>query len=145
MVTPDDKKTLEKLHARLVDTLNGYGEALDRTDDPALRASVDGLASLRRQHSDELAQALAIEGLDPQTDGGWMTVVHETIMKARDLFGTLDRSATDEIISGETTILGLYDDTIAALPATATITGILTRQRGELQRLIARESDGTTG
>ena len=139
MMSSDARNSLEKLHARLVDTANGYREALDRTEDPVLRGFVQDIATLRQHHIDELARELAAEGVEPQRDGGWMTVVHESIMKVRDVFGTLDASARDEILKGEKTILDLYGDTIGELAEDTRLTNTVTRQRDELRQGIAQE------
>jgi len=139
MISSDARDAVRKLHARLVDTANGYREALDRTDDATLRGFVQDFATLRQLHIDELAQELAAQGVEPQRDGGWMTVVHESIMKVRDVFGTLDASARDEILKGEKSILDLYDDTIDALKADTRLTAAVTRQRDELQQVVALE------
>lgn len=139
MISSDTRNALEKLHARLADTANGYREALDRTEDAALRSFVQEFATLRQHHIDELAQELAAKGVESQRDGGWMTVVHETIMKVRDMVGTLDASARDDILKGEKTILDLYDDTIAELATGTRLTDAIMRQRGELQQVVAQE------
>jgi len=139
MISSDTRSALEKLHARLVDTSNGYAQALDRTEDSALRLFVQNFATLRQHHIDELAQELAAKGVEPQRDGGWMTVVHESIMKVRDVFGTLDASARDEMLKGEEAILDLYDDTIGALSADTRLTNTVTRQRDELRQVVAHE------
>jgi len=141
MISSDTRDALEKLHARLVDTANGYREALDRTEDAALRTFVQDFATLRQHHIDELAHELTTEGVAPQRDGGWMTVVHESIMKVRDLFGTLDASARDDILKGEKTILELYSDTIDELADDTRLTDTVTRQRGELGQVVAQNEE----
>ncbi len=129
------RKHVQKLHARLVDSLNGYETALDRTEDASLRRFIEDIAALRREHAAQLGRALDEKGLEPQPEGGWMTVVHESIMKVRDAFGKLDDSAKDDILKGEQAILDLYDEAIEALdpaPEGKDLAELLRQQRATL-------------
>lgn len=71
MTTLTTQKNVEKLHARLVDSLNGYRTAMDRTDDAALLQFLADFGSLREKHVEELGKAIEQNGFDPQSDGSW--------------------------------------------------------------------------
>ena len=105
MSTQDEAKALKKLHARLVDTHNGYTTGMEKAERPDIVNFFGKFKSMRESHIAELEGYLRGKGLKPQEDGSWMTYVHEGIMKFRSAIGTLDRDIKDDVIEGEEKVL----------------------------------------
>ena len=133
MSTQDEAKALKKLHARLVDTHNGYTTGIERSERPSVTALFERFNTMRETHIGELESYLRSKGLKPQEDGSWMTYVHKGIMKFRSAVGTLDRDIKDDVIEGEQKVLELYDDTIGEVQTLTDARAIIERQKAELQ------------
>jgi len=142
MPIDNDGDALKKLHARMVDTLAGYEEGIEKTENAEVAAFFERFRSMRAQHAGELDTTLRAAGLQPQNDGSWMTYVHEGIMKVRSAFGTLDRSVKDDVVRGEQAILDLYDEALDAARGEPQAHATLARQAAELRTEIGRSSTG---
>lgn len=133
-----DGDALKKLHARMVDTLNGYEEGIEKAENAEVTAFLERFRTLRAQHAGELDTVLRSAGLEPQRDGSWMTYVHEGIMKVRSAIGTLDESVKDDVVRGEQAILDLYDEALDAARGEPSAHVVLARQAAELRTEIER-------
>jgi len=142
MPLDNDGDALKKLHARMVDTLAGYEEGIERTGNADVAAFFDRFRTMRAQHAGELDGLLRTAGLQPQNDGSWMTYVHEGIMKVRSAIGTLDESVKDDTVRGEQAILDLYDDALDAASGEPAAHATLARQAAELRTQIGRVRTG---
>ena len=138
MSTQDEAKALKKLHARLVDTHNGYATGIEKSERPSVTAFFERFNAMRETHIGELDSYLRSKGLKPHEDGSWMTYIHEGIMKFRSAVGTLDRDIKDDVIEGEQKVLELYDETIAQVQTLTDARTIIERQKTELQAEIDR-------
>jgi uncharacterized protein (TIGR02284 family) len=121
-------ESLASLHTALVDSRNGYEEALDDAEGCGLSGLFREMIALRDRHTAELARVLASHGREPDRDGSFMSTVHRTIIKVRSLFAELDESILPGLIDGEERILGYYDEA-AAEAAGAPYAGIIEQQR----------------
>lgn len=100
----DNLSELAKLQVRHVDAANGYETGLDNADaklEPVLRQMIN----LHRQAGAEAADILIAHGGEPDTDGSWMSLVHETIISVRGLFDGIDEDVIPGIIDGEQRML----------------------------------------
>jgi uncharacterized protein (TIGR02284 family) len=138
MSTQDEAKALKKLHARLVDTHNGYKTGIERAERPTVVAFFERFADLRETHIAELDAYLRGKGLKPHADGSWMTYIHTGIMRFRSAVGTLDRDIKDDVIEGEQKIVDLYEETIEDVDILDDAKAMIARQKMELQAEIDR-------
>lgn len=137
MSISDNGDALKKLHARIVDSTNGYAEGIEKAEERDVVAFFEGFKSLHERHASELDTLLLSKGFEPQEDGSWMTWVHEGIMKMRSAFGTLDESVMDEVIQGEQAILDIYDEALTPEASDEEARALLSRQKLELQARVA--------
>lgn len=107
---------LKSLHTALIDSRNGYDEALQDAEGKGLTPLFREMIELRTQHANELS--LILSGLGEKVDakGSFMSTVHRTIVSVRSLFGGLDDSILPGLIDGEKRIMTYYDDAITSAP-----------------------------
>jgi uncharacterized protein (TIGR02284 family) len=110
--------TVMSLHTALVDSRNGYEEALEDAKGKGLSGLFRDMIELRLKDAEELAQLLLAGGQAPDRDGSFMSSVHRTVIKIRSLFTDLDASILPGLIDGEERILGYYGEAIAAAAGT---------------------------
>lgn len=127
-----DLSEVKTLHARLVDSRNGYEEGLKLTTDSAVVTVFKDLLELRDDHIAELDRLLREKGETPDEDGSWMTPIHEAIMNVRSWFGGLDESVFQGVISGEEDILEMYEKAISAVSPIENFVTALTEQKAVL-------------
>jgi uncharacterized protein (TIGR02284 family) len=123
------------LHTALVDSRNGYEEALEDAKGKGLTGLFREMIELRQKDAEELAQLLLAWGQAPDRDGSFMSTVHRTVIKVRSLFTDLDASILPGLIDGEERILGYYEEAIAAA-AGAREEHILDLQRQHLRHKV---------
>ncbi len=104
--------SISKLHVTLVDAIKGY-DTMSEKAEADLRLAIQPFATIHRRHAAELAAILQDNGLSPDTDGSLMSLVHETVVSVRALFGDLDTDALPSVISGEEAILSDYSEALA--------------------------------
>ncbi|MEO1280493.1 MAG: DUF2383 domain-containing protein, partial [Pseudomonadota bacterium] len=93
---------------------NGYDEGLKLTDNSAVVTVFQDLLALRDRHISSIDNILKDRGSQPNSDGSWMTPVHESIMNLRSWAGALDSSVFDGVINGEERIVEKFDDVLKA-------------------------------
>ncbi|MFN3892810.1 MAG: PA2169 family four-helix-bundle protein [Beijerinckiaceae bacterium] len=116
---PEYLESLKKLHTVLVDSRNGYDEALRDADDGGLTALLREMIALRDRHHHEIDERLREAGETPDESGSFLTTVHRTIFKIRSLMNGLDESVLPGLIDGEERILTYYDDVLRSAPPPA--------------------------
>lgn len=129
--------TLTSLHTALVDSRNGYQEALADAGPRGLDGLFREMIELRRRNIEELAGLIRSLGRQPDREGSFMSTVHRTVIKVRALFSELDERILPGLIDGEKRILGYYDEAVDAA-AGLPYRGTLERQRLELEQKIQR-------
>lgn len=130
-------ESLADLHTALVDSRNGYEEALDDAEGRGLSALFREMIALRDRDAEGLARVLASLGREPDRDGSFMSTVHRTIMKVRSLFDGLDQSVLPGLIDGEERILGYYDEAVEEASGRPHL-DILEQQRRRLRQTLDR-------
>jgi uncharacterized protein (TIGR02284 family) len=128
---------LKSLHTSEIDARNGYEKALEDAEGKGMTPLFRDMIALHDDNADELEEQLVKAGEKPDDDGSFMTLVHQTIMNVRSLFGGLDDSVLPGLIGGETRNVGKYDDAIKAASASPPILSLLTAQRSKILEKIA--------
>lgn len=123
---------LTSLHTALVDSRNGYQEALDDAEGKGLSGLFREMIEIRERDAEELARVLSSLGHMADRDGSFMSAVHRTVIKVRSLFTDLDESILPGLIDGEERILGYYEEAAAAATGTPHLDAV-ERQRQRLR------------
>ncbi|MGJ4889441.1 ferritin-like domain-containing protein [Bradyrhizobium sp. HKCCYLR20261] len=129
--------SLKTLHTSLVDARNGYQEAADDAETPALKALFAEMIALKERDHAELHDALRRMGETPDESGSFMSTVHQTVIRVRAAVTGLGTNALSSFVSGEEQILGQYDDALKDCAGDAATAATLRRQRETLQAKIA--------
>lgn len=111
----DDAKTaLMTLHDMLVDSRNGYDEAVKAAKHTRMALVLNDMIALRTTHIGELGLHLHAMGKSVEESGTFMSTVHRTIIDIRSLLtGGIDEKALAAFVDGEVHILKQYDVAIA--------------------------------
>jgi uncharacterized protein (TIGR02284 family) len=120
---------LKALHTALIDSRNGYQEALEDAEGKGLTPLFREMIAMRNTHIDEIAGYLRAHGEQPDSDGSFMSTVHRTVISVRALITGLDESILPGLIDGEERIVGSYDDAIEESPSSSPERGMLSKQR----------------
>lgn len=127
---------LKSLHTILIDSKNGYEEALADAEGRGMTQLFRDMIALRIEDSDELASVLTTLGEVADQQGSFMTTVNRAIISIRSLFGDLDESILPGLIDGEKRIVAYYDEALETAGSSVD-REILTRQRQNLLKIIA--------
>jgi uncharacterized protein (TIGR02284 family) len=130
-------ETLKKLHAALVDTEDGYEEALEEDGESEIGGFFRNMIALRQRDLTEIEQLLTARGEEVDDEGSFVSVIQRAVVDVRSSLTGLDKNALPSFIHGEETIVGYYDDAIEASAAEPGIYETLTRQKRELENKIA--------
>ncbi len=129
-------EVLKDLHTTLVDSRNGYEEALSDAEGKGLTSLFREMIALRDRHHGEIDACLRRAGETPDESGSFLSVVHRTIFKVRSILTGLDESVLPGLIDGEERIAARYDEALKAGPP-ADVAEILKAQRTALRQQIA--------
>jgi uncharacterized protein (TIGR02284 family) len=129
--------SLKSLHTILIDSRNGYQEALKDAEGRGLTPLFNDMIALREKDSTEIGVLLASAGETAQPDGSFMTAVNRTIISIRSMFGELDERILPGLIDGEKRILSYYDDALKAGGDTSSV-ATLVSQRQNLAQIVGR-------
>ena len=130
-------ESLKSLHTVLIDSRNGYQEALKDADGRGLTSLFSSMIALRTADAGALASELTDLGERVDDSGSFMSAVHRAIISIRSLFGGLDSSVLPGLIDGEERIVGFYEEAIAASPQGSTENAMLIQQRDTLRQKIS--------
>jgi uncharacterized protein (TIGR02284 family) len=122
--------SLSALHTTLIDSRNGYTEALNDAGKAGLVTLFEEMIALRQEATVQLEPLLQRVGVAPDEDGSFMSTVHRTIISMQSMLTDLDETVLPGFIDGEQRIIGYYDDAISKAPASDR--DVLVRQRSSL-------------
>lgn len=125
--------TLKSLHTMLIDSRNGYDEAVKQSDGKSLTPLFREMITLRDKAAGALAIQLTALGENPDADGSFMSTVHRTVIDVRSYLTGLDESILPSLISGEERIIEKYDDAINESSPANPEYAVLVAQRDELR------------
>jgi uncharacterized protein (TIGR02284 family) len=132
---PDQVEALEELRTSLIDSRNGYEEALEDAQGKGLTPLFGEMIELRANAISELGAAVVKLGGDASSEGSFMSAVHRTVISIRSMLTGLDDTVLPALVDGEHRILEKYDDTLKEdlLPD---IRATVAAQRAQLARKI---------
>ena len=132
----DHLDALKTLHTSLIDSRNGYEEALEDAEGKDLTPLFREMIDMRNTHAGELEPYLTALGETPDDDGSFMSTVHRTVISIRSILTDLDDSILPGLIDGEERIVKGYDEAIRLAPQTSGEYQALRAQRAAVQKKI---------
>lgn len=117
MTTRED--ALNNLYTRLIDSRDGYSQAMERADSPYIKGVISEMIERRTTNSAQIRQFLAGLGQNPSDDGSTLASAHRAFLSLKDsITGSGDEAVLQEIIRGEETLIDAYEKAIEASGAT---------------------------
>jgi uncharacterized protein (TIGR02284 family) len=129
--------SLKKLHTDLVDSRNGYREAV-KDAEPPLKALFSEMLALKEKDHAELHGALGRLGEKPNEDGSFMSTLHKTVISVRAAVTGLGTNALSAFVSGEEQIVDAYDAALKDCASDQAIVATLAQQKATLLTKIAQ-------
>jgi len=134
----DEIEGLKKLHTTLIDTCRGYEEALKDGQDNSLLPLFREMVELRQHDHREIHSALVRKGETPDENGSFMSIVHKTVIDVRSAITGLDQNSLPSFVSGEESVIGVYNNVLKECSADPEISQLLLRQKQQLENKIAK-------
>ena len=108
-----DKAALKTLYTRLVDSRDGYEQAIERLDSESHKTLFRELHERRTRNAAQVRTYLAQQGEQMDDDGSILAAAHRTFLSLKDsVTGAGDEAVLKEVIRGEETLLSAYDEAI---------------------------------
>jgi uncharacterized protein (TIGR02284 family) len=135
----DNTEKLMSLHTMLVDSRNGYDEALHDAEGKGLTPLFKELIAMRDREISDVATLIQCAGLVADPSGTFMSTVHRTVISIRSMLTGLGDNILPGLIDGEERVLKGYDEAISAsrLEMDYSAIDILQRHRNSLATKIA--------
>ncbi len=133
----NDHKPIEKLYTRMIDSRDGYNDALDSVSDGLLRTIMTELRNERAEFAQTLRSVFASKDIKLDEDGSLLASAHRMFVNLRDTLSKGDDAVLAEILRGEQSLRDLYEDAMKAVDTDAEWS-FLTHQRDRIDQGIAR-------
>lgn len=138
------KDALKTLYPRLIDSKDGYEQAVERSDNPAHQALFREMIDRRTRNAAQIRTYLAQQGEEMDDDGSLLAAAHRAFTSMKDtVTGSGDEAILEEVIRGESALLNAYDEAIkeagGADPEYAFITQQHSELRSKIEELKGRE------
>ena len=132
-----DHSALKNLYTRLIDSKDGYEQAIERSDNAAHKSLFQELHDRRTRNAGEVRSYLTQKGVEVDEDGSLLASAHRTFLSLKDsLTGAGDEAILEEVIRGEETLLDAYDKAIAEAGAGDPEFQFISQQHSELKAKI---------
>ena len=132
-----DVEALTSLHTTLIDSLHGYTEALNQSDDATIKPLLRDMITIRQSAADEIGDVLTGLGETVSNEGSILSTVHHAVISIRSLFSGVNETMLPGLIDGEQRILGYYDEALTVAPVDGPERALLVHQRMTLESKIA--------
>jgi len=136
----DDARTeaLKSLHTTLIDSHNGYEEAVKQSKPGDYLTLFQEMGALHQSAAVALSEQLRALGEKSDDSGSFMSTVHRTVVDVRSFLTGLGDAVLPAFIDGERRNLSFYDDAIGKSAPEFGEYPILLRQREALSAMIAK-------
>ena len=133
-----DKSDLQNLYTRLIDSRDGYEQAMERTDSQQLRTLFTDMIERRTRNASQIRTYLAQQGIEMDEDGSLLAAAHRGFLSVKDaITGAGDEAVIEEVIRGEETLQDAYDKAISDATGGDPEYQFLVQQYEELKSKIA--------
>lgn len=131
--------TLKTLLTRLVDSREGYRDALDHVESANIKSMFSEFMQRRDSNAAEIRAYLTKEGHSVEEDGSLLASAHRTWMDFKDsVTGSDDSNVIAEVVRGEKKLLDNYDEALQAAGGTDPEFAFLAEQHASLKSTIAQ-------
>jgi uncharacterized protein (TIGR02284 family) len=137
LVMSELAEKLKSLHTALIDSRNGYEEALADAGGKGLTSLFQRMIAVHGKDAEEIGACLQRHGEPVDDTGSYMSTVNRAVISLRSLLTGLDESILPGLIDGEERILGYYDEAVTASPSDSQEFTVLSEQREALRQTVA--------
>lgn len=128
---------LKHLFTRLIDSREGYRDAVDHVKSPTIKGIFQEFMQRRDRNASELRQYLVREGHTMDEDGSILASAHRVFLDLKDkVTGSEDAATLAEVVRGEKVLLEAYEDAVEACGATDPEYQFLVEQHASLKSAI---------
>ena len=132
-----DKSALKTLYTRLIDSRDGYEQAIERSDSEAHKSLFRDLHERRTRNASQVRTYIAQQGEEMDDDGSLLAAAHRTFLSLKDsVTGAGDEAVLEEVIRGEETLLSAYDEAIGDAAGSDPEYAFVVQQHNELKAKI---------
>ena len=129
---------LKTLLTRLIDSREGYREAMGHVDSPQMKDVLTQFMDRRERNASEVRSYLVKAGHDVDDDGSLLASAHRSFMDLKDKLTSGDSATLAEVVRGEKTLLDAYEKALAAAGAADPEYAFLAEQHASLESAIAQ-------
>lgn len=130
---------MKTLLTRLVDSREGYRDALDHVESAHIKGILTQFMERRDRNAAEVRAYLVKEGHTVDEDGSLLASAHRSFMDLKDsVTGSEDAATLKEIVRGEKKLLDAYDDALQAAGGADPEYAFLAEQHASLKSAIAQ-------
>lgn len=134
----DKIEALTDLHTRLVDSRDGYEQAMELADASTHRQLFSDMLERRRKNATEVRGFIERSGETLDDDGSVLAAAHRQWLSLRDTFGSGDEAVLAEVVRGEESLLEAYDKAIEVCGAGDAEFNWLSEQYTQLRMTVDR-------
>ena len=113
----DKIDALQTLYTRLIDSRDGYEQAIEHADKGAHAQLFQQMLQRRTTNAAQVREYITRAGGQVDDDGSILAAAHRQWLNLKDAFTSGDDAVLDEVIRGEESLLDAYDQAIAAAGA----------------------------
>ena len=130
---------LKTLLTRLVDSREGYRDAIEHVESAHIKSMFQQFMERRDRNASEIRAYLTKEGHSVEEDGSLLASAHRSWMDFKDaVTGSDDAATIAEVARGEKQLLEAYDDALTAAGGTDPEYAFLAEQHASLKQAIAQ-------
>ena len=129
---------LQTLYTRLIDSRDGYEQAMENVQRATLNSLLAELKDRRIRNAAEIKKYLGDRGVEVDDDGSILASAHRTFLSLKTMMGNTDEAILDEVLRGENELREVYDTTIEPATSTDPEFDFLNTQYKELGDVIAK-------
>jgi uncharacterized protein (TIGR02284 family) len=133
VVQSNISEPLRQLHQMLIDSRNGYEEAVKVSQEGDLSGLFRQMVILRNSAISEIEQLLAVDGATVDQAQSIMSTINRAVVDIRSMLTGLTATTIPAFVDDEEAILQKYDETIGLLREPALELVPLLRQRDALR------------
>ena len=128
---------LQSLYTRLIDSRDGYQQALETSEDHTYAHIFRDMIARRERNAAELRQYLSKRGHEMDDDGSMLAAAHRAFLQLKSMLGNTDEQVMEEVVRGERELLDAYNDAIEPATGNDPEFAFLTEQYNSLQQKVA--------
>jgi len=133
----DINDALKELYETLVDSRDGYDQAMENVESAHLKQVFQDMVSRRNRNIGELRTFLNQRGHEMDEDGSLLAAMHRQFLDLKSKVQDSDEAVLEEIVRGEEHVLNKYDAAIEPAGSTDPEFAFLVEQYNTLKEKVA--------